>query len=343
MDAHPHPPLPRLDDGPHPRPGRVRPATTARRGRPGRRAHGRADRRDQDRDPAGLQGRAHRRDHRRRLRRAGRHPAAGAGPRRAEEGRLLPAAAGTGHLPARRAGHHPRLRARRWAAEHRGTGGPLPAALHAGARPDRGLPARAATRAGLRQPRRDLPHPGRTVLGQDRNPGAGHRHHPPPTADRPTVEARPGDQEAHHHHAGRATRRAHQSPAERHRRTAAGARLLPRHRPMGGGGAGPLGTLGGALPDQRRRDRPHQDAPAPQVPHGSAHPRAAPGPARAGAHRERAATRGRTPPARRRGHPARRAHPRHRRDPAPRDHGHQQDQWPESSGRRTPSPAGGAT
>ena len=67
------------------------------------------------------------------------------------------------------------------------------------------------------------------------------------------------DQEAHHHHAGRATRRAHQSPAERHRRTAAGSRLLPRHRPMGGGGAGPLGTVGGALPDRRRRDRPHQE------------------------------------------------------------------------------------
>ena len=43
---------------------------------------------------------------------------------------------------------------------------------------------------------------------------------------------------------------------------------------------------------------------------------------------DRAATRGRTPPARRRGHPARRAHPRHRRDAAPRDHGHQQDQRP---------------
>ena len=51
-----------------------------------------------------------------------------------------------GIFPARRAGHHPRLRARRWAAEHRGAGGPLPAALHAGARPDRGLPAGAATR-----------------------------------------------------------------------------------------------------------------------------------------------------------------------------------------------------
>ena len=127
-------------------------------------------------------------------------------------------------------------------------------------------------------------------------------------------------------------RRAHQSPTERHRRTAAGSRLLPRHRPMGGGGAGPLGTLGGALPDRRSRDRPHQDAPAPQVPHGSAHPRAAPGPARAGAHRQRAATRGRTPPARRRRHPARRAHPRHRRDTAPRGHGHQQDQRPQHLG-----------
>ena len=47
---------------------------------------------------------------------------------------------------------------------------------------------------------------------------------------------------------------------------------------------------------------------------------------------ERAATRGRTPPARRRRHPTRRAHPRHRRDTAPRGHGHQQDQRPQHLG-----------
>ena len=128
---------------------------------------------------------AHRRDHRRRLRRAGRHPAAGACPRRAEEGRLLPAAAGTGHLPRRRAGHHPRVRAGRRAADHRGTGRPLPAAVHAGPRPDRGLPAGAAARAGLRQPGRDLaaPWPGCSGPGSKpwrraSTPCASHRRSP---------------------------------------------------------------------------------------------------------------------------------------------------------------------
>jgi hypothetical protein len=54
---------------------------------------------------------------------------------------------------------------------------------------------------------RDLPHPGRTVLGQDRSPGAGHRHDPSPAAGRPPVEARPGHQDTHYHRTGWATGR----------------------------------------------------------------------------------------------------------------------------------------
>jgi hypothetical protein len=52
------------------------------------------------------------------------------------------------------------------AAERGGAGGPLPAAVPAGPRPARGLPAGAAGVAGLRQPRGDLQQPGRSVLGQ---------------------------------------------------------------------------------------------------------------------------------------------------------------------------------
>ena len=59
---------------------------------------------------------------------------------------------------------------------------------------------------------------------------------------------------------------------------------------------GPLGAVGGALPDQRRRGRPGQGTQAPQGPDGPAHPRAAARPARARAHRQRAATRDRPPP-----------------------------------------------
>src|SRR6266568_4787030 len=55
-------------------------------------------------------------------------------------------------------------------ADHRGARRPLPAAVQAGPRPDRGLPAGTAARARLRQPGRDLLLPGRPVLGQDRGP-----------------------------------------------------------------------------------------------------------------------------------------------------------------------------
>ncbi len=108
---------------------------------------GRGDRRHQDRDHSGVQRRHDQGHHCRRLRGTGRHAAPGPCPRRPEEDRLLPAAARPGHLPRRRPGHHPGIRARPGPAEHRGTGGPLPAAVPASPRPAHRLSAGTAARA----------------------------------------------------------------------------------------------------------------------------------------------------------------------------------------------------
>ena len=110
VDADQDPQVPGHRHGRDPRPGRVRPAARAGRGRAGSRPWTTPARGHQDRDAAGLQGRRHQRHHRRGLRGTGRHPAAGPRPRRPEEGRLLPAAASPRHLPRRRPGHDPRVR-----------------------------------------------------------------------------------------------------------------------------------------------------------------------------------------------------------------------------------------
>ena len=86
---------------------------------------------------------------------------------------------------------------------------------------------------------------------------------------------------------GREDRR-HEPAAERQGRAAAGAGVLPRHRPVGHRGTRPLGAMGSPGPGQRRRDQPGQGAQAPQGPDGPADPRAAARPARAHPHRRRA-------------------------------------------------------
>ena len=122
--------------------------------------------------------------------------------------------------------------------------------------------------------------------------------------------------------------RAHQSPTERHRRTAAGARLLPRHRPMGGGGPArwgpwavpcPIGEaeIGRTKMRQHRKSRMDQRT-RERLPVLPVLVRTANERRLAAAHRLHAAAA-----------PTRRAHPRHRRDTAPRGHGHQQDQRPQ--------------
>ena len=110
VDADQDPQVPGPGHGETSRPRRVRPAARAGRSRAGVVPGRRPARGHQVHDAAGLQGRPRRRHHRRGLRGAGRHPAAGPRPRRPEESRLLPAAACPRHLPRRRPGHHPRVR-----------------------------------------------------------------------------------------------------------------------------------------------------------------------------------------------------------------------------------------
>ena len=118
-------------DGPHPRPGRVRPAARARRGRTGQlRAWTRRSPRPGSRPcwPA-------------RADASTRSPSATASswstPMRRVHARggqkkvdFYLRLRALGIFPDDAPAHDPRLRARRRAAEHRGTGGPLPAALH---------------------------------------------------------------------------------------------------------------------------------------------------------------------------------------------------------------------
>ena len=61
--------------------------------------------------------------------------------------------------------------------------------------------------------------------------------------------------------------------------------VLPRHRPVGGRGPGPLGAVGGALPVRRRRHPARKGRRPPQVPDGPADPGTPPGAARPGRRR----------------------------------------------------------
>ncbi len=182
----------------------------------------------------GVQGRTRRRHHRRRLCRTGRHPAPSTRPRRAEEGRLLPAAARDRRLPRRCAAHDPRVRASHRAAHDRGTGGSIPVALPTDSRPARRLPTGTPAVAGLRQHRRDLPHAWPGCSGRASKPshrasipcscprtssGPGRRTWPPRSA---TITNAAGEQIEVCNPA-----------TQRQRRTAAGASVLPRHRPVG--------------------------------------------------------------------------------------------------------------
>jgi hypothetical protein len=175
-------------------------------------------------------------------------------------------------------------------------------------------PARTAARLGLRQPGRDLLLPGRPVLGQDRGSVPEHQHAAPAPGNRPRLEGRPADRQAHRHRCRRRADRDLQPAAERQRRTAARAGALSRHRPVGHRGALPLGAMGSSLPGQRHRDQPHQGPQAPQGPDGPADPRAATRPARAHPHRRRAQGRCRPAAAGRPGNAARRGNHRHQRD-----------------------------
>ena len=83
--------------------------------------------------------------------------------------------------------------------------------------------------------------------------------------------------------AGRHPGRGHQPPDQRDRAAVGGPRVLPRHRPVGDRGPGPLGAVGRALPGHRGRRVPSQQVRHPaQGPHGPADPRAPAGAARAG-------------------------------------------------------------
>ena len=94
-------------------------------------------------------------------------------------------------------------------------------------------------------------------------------------------------------------------------------RLLPRPGRVGAGRPGPVGTVGGPLPDPARRPGAAQVHPPPQGQDGRPHPRAAPGPASPGPHRRPVARR--RPGAARRGPPGRARPGIHRRraDPDP--------------------------
>ena len=145
----------------------------------------------------------------------------------------------------------------------------------------------------------------------------------------------------HHDRRGRRADRGVDPPAEREGRTDARPGALSRHRTVGRRGSRPLGGVGRALPDQRRRGPEGQGTQAPQGPDGPAHPRAAACPARAGAHRQRPAPGCRTPPGRSSRHRTGRGHRRHRRDTAkgPRPQGHRTPRL----GRGHRPPASGAT
>ena len=84
---------------------------------------------------------------------------------------------------------------------------------------------------------------------------------------------------------GRHHQTRHPAPRRRAELPDRRARLLPGHRALGHRRPGPMGAMGGALPDPPGGKLPRQGAPAPEVPDGSAHPRADAGPSRPGRHR----------------------------------------------------------
>ena len=174
------------------------------------------------------------------------------GPRPAGLGRGdIPGAAGDGRVRAGRA--HLARDPRHRAAHGRGTGRPLPDRLPPGPRPDRRLPEGTPARDRLRDLAEPLLPASPVLLGGPGAPSPRHRLAAASARCRRRVEAAAADQDHDgHHRNGRddaGHRRAAQLPGHPRQRPG----LLSRPGRMGAGRPGPVGSVGGPVPDPARR------------------------------------------------------------------------------------------
>ena len=157
-------------------------------------------------------------------------------------------------------------------------------AMPPGPGPARGVPARTPARRGLHHLVQARRRPGPAVLDRPRTAPPRDRLDQPGARDRRRLAAPrqlPAGTAAR-----RRPRRDARAPRGRAQRDDDSPRVLPRHRPVGARRAAPLGTVGGAMPDQGNRLQPGQARQARQVPDGPANQGTPPAPARPGPRRQ---------------------------------------------------------
>ena len=162
----------------------------------------------------------------------------------------------------------------------RAAGRPLSDRVSPDPRPARRLLGRTATGGRLHHAGRAGVSPGAVLLVRSRAASSRPRLATSAARGRRRVET-PAAHQDHHRHPRRRTRRGRIRTPRLPRHAGHGAGVLPRPGRMGTRRPGPVGCVGGTVPDQPRGPGPAQVRAPPQGPHGQPHPRTAAGAARA--------------------------------------------------------------